>query len=175
MLSANHVQKKDWFSWKPNISLLFNFANGDQQYCTKSTRFMPVKCTNVLLKFLVFLTSFKDFNFPWLEVKFPEFSLTLKNIFFPFPDLWQPCQLSTANLYLNKKLLMLLLLLVSLYRANTTCHTSIVIQFLFGDICKYARKLSWRQVLKSLPTSSWLKTLKPFSNWKVFKKNYLPC
>ena len=83
MLSANHVQKKDWFSWKPNISLFFNFTNSDQQHSTNSTRFMSVKCTNVLLKFPLFLTSFKDFNFPWLEVKFPEFSLTLKNIFFP--------------------------------------------------------------------------------------------
>ena len=118
MLSANHVQKKDWFSWKPNISLFFNFTNSDQQHSTNSTRFMSVKCTNVLLKFPLFLTSFKDFNFPWLEVKFPEFSLTLKNIFFPFPDLWQPCQLYTANLYLNKKLLML-----RMFRADTTCHT----------------------------------------------------
>ena len=142
MLSANHVQKKDWFSVKPNISLLFNFANSDQQYCTKSTRFMSVKCTNVLLKFPLFLTSFKDFNFPWLEVKFPEFSLTLKNIFFPFPDLWQPCQLYTANLYLNKKLLMLLMLAYTVQTQHVT-H-SIVIHFLFGDICKYTRKLSWR-------------------------------
>ena len=142
MLSANHVQKKDWFSWQPNISLFFNFTNSDQQHSTNSTRFMSVKCTNVLLKFPLFLTSFKDFNFPWLEVKFPEFSLTLKNIFFPFPDLWQPCQLYTANLYLNKKLLMLRMLA---YTAQTQHVThSIVIHFLFGDICKYARKLSWR-------------------------------
>ena len=138
---TNHVQKKDWFSWKPNISLLFNFINSDQQYSTNSTRFMSVKCTNVLLKFPLFLTSFKDFNFPWLEVKFPEFSLTLKNIFFPFPDLWQPCQLYTANLYLNKKLLMLLML--AYVQTQHVTH-NIVIHFLFGDICKYARKLSRR-------------------------------
>ena len=25
----------------------------------------------------LFLTSFKDLNFPWLEAKFPDFSLTL--------------------------------------------------------------------------------------------------
>ena len=67
---------------KTQYQLVVQF-HSDQQYSTNSTRFMSVKCTNVLLKFPLFLTSFKDFNFPWLEVKFPEFSLTLKNIFFP--------------------------------------------------------------------------------------------
>ena len=49
------------------------------------------KCT---LKISLFLISFKDFNFPWLGVEFPESSLTLKKIYSsprPFPDLWQPC------------------------------------------------------------------------------------
>ena len=33
-----------------------------------------------------------ELNFPWLEVKFPDFSLKLKKFYFswPFPDLWQP-------------------------------------------------------------------------------------
>ena len=35
----------------------------------------------VLLKFHFFLTSFKDFNFPWLKAKFSDFSLPLKKIF----------------------------------------------------------------------------------------------
>ena len=43
------------------------------------------KC--VLLKFPFFLTSFKDWNFPRLEVKFPNFSLTMKN-FFPLTIFW---------------------------------------------------------------------------------------
>ena len=49
------------------------------------------KCT---LKISLFLISFKDFNFPWLGVEFPESSLTLKKIYSsprPFPNLWQPC------------------------------------------------------------------------------------
>ena len=127
---------------KTQYQLVVQFHKQWSKYSTNSTRFMSVKCTNVLLKFPLFLTSFKDFNFPWLEVKFPEFSLTLKNIFFPFPDLWQPCQLYTANLYLNKKLLMLLMLAYTVQTQHVT-H-SIVIHFLFEDICKYARKLSWR-------------------------------
>ena len=33
-----------------------------------------------------------NYRIPWLLMKFPDFSLTLKNLFFPwlFPDLWQP-------------------------------------------------------------------------------------
>ena len=43
------------------------------------------KCT---LKISLPLTSFKDFNFPWLEVKLPDFFLTLRKFYFPsqFPD-----------------------------------------------------------------------------------------
>ena len=69
---------------KTQYQLVVQFHKQWSKYSTNSTRFMSVKCTNVLLKFPLFLTSFKDFNFPWLEVKFPEFSLTLKNIFSHF-------------------------------------------------------------------------------------------
>ena len=34
-----------------------------------------------LLKFHFFLTSFKDFTFPWLKEEFPDFPPTLKRIF----------------------------------------------------------------------------------------------
>ena len=127
---------------KTQYQLVFQFH---KQWSTIFYQFNTIhvrkmyKCT---LEISLIPDFFKDFNFPWLEVKFPEFSLTLKNIFFPFPDLWQPCQLYTANLYLNKKLLMLLMLAYTVQTQHVT-H-SIVIHFLFGDICKYARKLSWR-------------------------------
>ena len=84
--------KQDSFLSKPKISILFNFMKNilPNEYNTIHVSKM-YKCT---LKISLFLISFKDFNFPWLGVEFPESSLTLKKIYSsprPFPDLWQPC------------------------------------------------------------------------------------
>ena len=70
---------------KLTISLLFNFS---EKYSTNITKFMSVKWNKEFLKLEnnnseekelrnfktpLFLTSFKDLNFPWLEAKFPDF------------------------------------------------------------------------------------------------------
>ena len=68
--------KKVWFSWKPSISLSFIFISSICTLCTY------IKYT--LLKFPFSLTSFQDSNLTWLNVTFPDFSLTLKK-FFPWP------------------------------------------------------------------------------------------
>ena len=48
------------------------------------------------------LTYSKDINFSCREVKFPDFSLTLKNFFpFPFPHQWQPCLISQRKTHCN--------------------------------------------------------------------------
>ena len=154
--------KKDWFSWKPNISLLLNFI---KQYSTNpiphvrekyriflkmlesSARKRERKCmvhrkptstcitkgskdrlvknvSHVLNKYIKWrrkpkqesamichheggpnkmkefiftwnyffsLTTFRDVNFPWLNVKIPDFPWPGRNWFFPdFLKLWQP-------------------------------------------------------------------------------------
>ena len=51
--------------------------------------------TKSVLQFQFSLTFLKDSNFPWPRTKFPDISLTLKNLFlWLFPDLWQPCSTS---------------------------------------------------------------------------------
>lgn len=146
--------KKDWFSWKPNISLLLNFI---KQYFTnpiphvreKYRKFLKMlessarkrerKCmvhrkptstcitkgskdrlvknvspvlnkyikwrrkpkqesaiichhgVHIYLTFHFSLTTFRDVNFPWLNVKIPDFPWPGRNWFFPdFLKLWQP-------------------------------------------------------------------------------------
>ena len=57
---------------------------------------------HALLRLHFPLTYSKDINFSWQEVKFPDFSLTLKNFFpFPFPHQWQPCLISSRKTHCN--------------------------------------------------------------------------
>ena len=48
------------------------------------------KNKRVLSKIHFSLTFFKDLNFPWLAVKFPDFNLILKNFFVPWPVATMP-------------------------------------------------------------------------------------
>lgn len=49
--------------------------------CQKTIKVERKNLNNVLLKFHFSLTSFKDLNFPSLEAKFPDFSLTFVKCF----------------------------------------------------------------------------------------------
>ena len=77
-LFCNIKCKKDRFSWKPNISLFFNFMNN-------ITWFMSIKCTKCTLKTSLFPVCFQRIKIsltwseiPWLSPDLEEiFSLTI--------------------------------------------------------------------------------------------------
>ena len=71
-----------WFHFRKIYKKILNVGNSKSRG----------KRINTVCTLKISLNSFKDLTFPWLKVEFPDFSLTLKKLSFPwpFPDLWQP-------------------------------------------------------------------------------------
>ena len=104
VLSHQIFQQRTYFQRKNNI-----LTKEWGQFC--KFMFLKIKesatAISVLRKFWNSLTFpwllSVVFQFPWLKLKFPDFSLTWKKIHFPdfFPWLWQPCRMFSTAILLS--------------------------------------------------------------------------